>query len=248
MTIVVITGGSRGLGAAAARACAHRGMGVLLTYNANPDSAMRVVDDITADGGTAVALPLNIGDVASFGEFRDSLQAALRTTWGREDFDALVNNAGYAEVAPIAAVTEAHFDALFSVNVKGPLFLTQTLLPRLIDGGHIVNISSSSARVATPGVGVYASSKGALEVLTRYMAKELGERKIRVNAIAPGGSRTELGGGGINEEVEAALAAQTALGRMGEPEDIGTAVAALLSKDNRWVNAQIIEVSGGYSI
>lgn len=247
MTIIVITGGSRGLGAATARACAKREMGVVLTYNANPEAAMRVVDDITADGGIAVALPLDVADVASFGEFRDSLHAALRATWQRDDFDGLVNNAGYGEYAPIASVTEAQFDALFNVHLKGPFFLTQTLLPLLADGGHIVNMASATSRVATPGVAPYASFKGGLEVLTRYQAKEFGSRGIRANAIAPGPIRTELGGG-LTDEFEAALAAQTALGRVGEPEEVGTMIASLLSADNQWINAQTIEVAGGYVI
>ncbi|MGV9798284.1 SDR family NAD(P)-dependent oxidoreductase [Mycobacterium sp. NPDC003449] len=247
MTIVVITGGSRGLGAATARACAARGMGVVLTYKANPESAMRVVDDITADGGTAVALSLDVADTASFGEFRDSLEASLRTTWNRQDFDALVNNAGYGEYTPIASVNEAQFDALFRVHLKGPFFLTQALLPLLAHGGQIVNMASATSRVATPGVAPYASFKGGLEVLTRYMAKEFGDKGIRANAIAPGAIRTELGGG-LTDEFEAALAAQTALGRVGEPEDVGTVVASLLSADNQWINAQTIEVAGGYVI
>jgi len=247
MTIIVITGGSRGLGAAAARACARRGMGVVLTYNASPKSAESVVDDITADGNTAVALPLDVADVASFGEFRDLLQATLRTTWNREDFDGLVNNAGYGLYAPITEVTEAQFDALFAVHLKGPFFLTQALLPLLADGGHIVNMASATSRVATSGVAPYASFKGGLEVLTRYQAKEFGDRAIRANAIAPGPIRTELGGG-LTDEFEAMLAAQTALGRVGEPDEVGTMVASLLSADNQWINAQTIEVAGGYVI
>lgn len=247
MTIVVITGGSRGLGAATARACAQRGMGVILTYKSSPDAAMRVVDDITAAGGTAVALALDVADTASFPDFRDALQTALRTTWERETFDALVNNAGYGEYTPIASVSEAAFDALFQVHLKGPFFLTQTLLPLLADGGHIVNMTSAASRVATAGVAPYASFKGGLEVLTRYLAKELGERRIRANAIAPGPIRTELGGG-LSDEFEAALAAETALGRVGEPEEVGTVIASLLSDDHRWINAQTIEVAGGYVI
>ncbi|MCV7420703.1 SDR family oxidoreductase [Mycobacterium yunnanensis] len=247
MTIIVITGGSRGLGAATARACAQRGMGVVVTYNASPEAAMRVVDDITADGGTAVALPLDVANTASFVEFQDSLRAALRTTWQREDFDGLVNNAGYGEFTPIASVTEAQFDGLFNVHLKGPFFLTRTLLPLLADGGHIVNMTSATTRVATPGVAPYASFKGGLDVLTRYQAKEFGERGIRANSISPGPIRTELGGG-LTDEFEAALAAQTALGRVGQPDEIGTMIASLLSDDNRWINAQTVEVAGGYVI
>jgi NAD(P)-dependent dehydrogenase (short-subunit alcohol dehydrogenase family) len=247
MTIVIITGGSRGLGAATAQACADRGMAVILTYNANPESAMRVVDTITERGGTAVALPLDVSDMSSFGSFADAVRTALQTTWGSVDFDALVNNAGYGVYTPIASVTEAEFDALFSVHLKGPFFLTQALLPLIADGGQIVNMASATSRVATSGVAPYASFKGGLEVLTRYMAKEFGDRRIRANAIAPGAIRTELGGG-LTDEFEAALAAQTALGRVGEPEEIGSVIAGLLSEDHRWINAQTIEVAGGYAI
>ncbi|GHH29667.1 SDR family NAD(P)-dependent oxidoreductase [Lentzea cavernae] len=247
MKIVVITGGSRGLGAAAARACANRGMGVVLTYKANPESAARVVDDIAGGGGTAVALPLDVSDVSSFGGFREAVQVAVREKWGREGIDGLVNNAGYGVYTPIASVSEEVFDALFAVHLKGPFFLTQALLPLIADGGAVVNMTSATSRVATPGVAPYASFKGGLEVLTRYMAKEFGERRIRANAIAPGAIRTELGGG-LTPEFEAALAAQTALGRVGEPEEVGSVVATLLSDDGGWINAQTIEVAGGYSI
>jgi NAD(P)-dependent dehydrogenase (short-subunit alcohol dehydrogenase family) len=247
MQIVVITGGSRGLGAAAAKACARRGMGVVVTYKANPGAAAQVVAEITGEGGEALALPLDVSDVASFGEFREAVRVAVREKWGREGIDGLVNNAGYGVYTPIESVSEAEFDALFSVHLKGPFFLTQTLLPLIAERGAVVNMTSATSRVATPGVAPYASFKGGLDVLTRYMAKEFGDRGIRANAVAPGAIRTELGGG-LTPEFEAVLAGQTALARVGEPEEVGSVVAMLLSEDGRWINAQTVEVAGGYCI
>ncbi|TBW41327.1 SDR family oxidoreductase [Siculibacillus lacustris] len=247
MKIVVITGGSRGIGAATAIACAASGLGVILTYNANPGRAAEVVRAIEAGGGRAVALPLDVADVAGFPAFRAEVAAALAATWGRAAFDALVNNAGYGLYRPIEAVTEAEFDGLYRVHLKGPFFLTQTLLPLIAADGHIVNIVSATSRVATAGVAPYAGFKAGLEVLTRYQAEEFGPRRIRANAIAPGPIRTELGGG-LSAEFEAVLAGQTALGRVGEPDDVGGVVAGLLSEQNRWINAQTIEVGGGYRI
>lgn len=247
MSIVIITGGSRGIGASAAVHCARRGLGVILTYNANPKSAEEVVATITAEGGTAAALKLDVADSASFPAFADAVRRTLAETWQATRFDALVNNAGYGLYNPIETVTEAEFDGLFRVHLKGPFFLTQALLPLMADGGHILNLASATSRVATAGVAPYAAFKGGLEVLTRYMAKEFGERRIRANAIAPGAIRTELGGG-LNEEFETLPAGQTALGRVGEPDDVGAMIAGLLSDDNRWINAQTIEVAGGYRI
>jgi NAD(P)-dependent dehydrogenase (short-subunit alcohol dehydrogenase family) len=247
MKIVVITGGSRGIGASTARQCAQGGMGVILTYNSNPAAADAVVAGIEAEGGKAVALRLDVSDTASFAAFSGEVRAALAAKWSRTDFDALVNNAGFGSYNPIATVTEDEFDRLFAVHLKGPFFLTQTLLPLMADGGHVVNMSSATTRVATAGVAPYASFKGGLEVLTRYMAKEFGDRRIRANSIAPGAIRTELGGG-LNDEFEALLASQTALGRVGEPDDVGGAIAGLLSEGSRWINAQSIEVAGGYVV
>jgi NAD(P)-dependent dehydrogenase (short-subunit alcohol dehydrogenase family) len=247
MKIVIVTGGSRGLGASTAIECAAKGMGVVVTYNSNPVKAQDVVKAIMRDGGQAVALKLDVGDIGAFPGFRDTVASELRSVFGRDDFDYLVNNAGYGLFNPIATVTEEQFDGLFNVHLKGPFFLTQILLPLMADGGQIINITSATTRVATAGVAPYASFKGGLEVLTRYMAKEFGQRGIRANSIAPGAIRTELGGG-LNDEFEAMLAGQTALGRVGEPEEIGGVVASLLSSENRWINAQNIEVGGGYII
>lgn len=247
MKIVIITGGSRGLGASAAIQCARQGMGVILTYNNNRQRADEVIQTIEATGGKALALRLDVTDSASFPAFRDKVREALQSVWDRPDFDFLVNNAGYGLYNMIETVTEEQFDGLFQVHLKGPFFLTQTLLPLMADGGHILNMTSATSRVATAGVAPYAAFKGGLEVLTRYMAKEFSARKIRANAISPGPIRTELGGG-LNEEFEALLASQIALGRVGEPDDVGLAVASLLSDYNRWINAQTIEISGGYII
>jgi NAD(P)-dependent dehydrogenase (short-subunit alcohol dehydrogenase family) len=247
MSIVIITGGSRGIGAATALASAEHGLGVILTYNSNPDSANDVVDTIVKGGGRAVSLKLDVADSSSFPAFADAVRTTLQTTWDRADFDYLVNNAGYGLFSPITEVTEAEFDGLFNVHLKGPFFLTQTLLPFITDGGQIVNLTSATTRVTTPGVAPYASFKGGLDVLTRYMAQEFGDRRIRVNAISPGPIRTEIGGG-LNDEIEAQLSSQTALGRVGEPEDVASAIVSLLSDDNRWINAQTIEVAGGFVI
>jgi NAD(P)-dependent dehydrogenase (short-subunit alcohol dehydrogenase family) len=247
MKIVIVTGSSRGLGASTALKCAERGMGVIVTYNSNLAKADEVVGAITAKGGKAIALKLDVADSRSFEEFHDAVKASLETVWGRTTFDFLVNNAGYGLYAPFSQVTQEQFDGLFNVHLKGPFFLTQALLPLMEDGGHIINLTSATSRVATAGVSPYASFKGGLEVLTRYMAKELGERRIRANSVAPGAIRTELGGG-LNDEFEAMLAAQTALGRVGEPEEIGGVIASLLSEESRWINAQNIEVAGGYII
>lgn len=247
MKVVVITGGSRGIGASTAKICATRGMGVILTYNSSPKAAEDVVASIASAGGTAVALPLDVGLSQSFPAFRDAVVAALQATFGRADFNFLVNNAGYGLFNPIATVTEDQFDGLFNVHLKGPFFLTQTLLPLMAGGGHIINMTSATMRVATAGVAPYASFKGGLEVLTRYMAKEFGDRKIRANSISPGAIRTELGGG-LNQEFENLLSGMTSLGRIGEAEEVGSVIASLLSDENRWINAQNIEVSGGYII
>lgn len=247
MKVIIITGGSRGLGRSAALECAARGIGVILTYNSHPDGADAVVAEIEANGGKAAALKLDVGQVRAFPIFRDAVVETLRTVWGRSDVDGLVNNAGYGLFEPIATVTEDQFDGLFNVHLKGPFFLTQILLPLMAEGADIVNLTSATTRVATAGVAPYAAFKGGLEVLTRYMAKEFGERGIRANSVSPGAIRTDLGGG-LADEFKAMLAGQTALGRVGEPEDVGRVVAALLSQDLGWVNAQSIEVGGGYNI
>jgi len=222
-------------------------MGVILTYNQHPDAADEVVRRITEAGGKAVALKLDVADVGSFEAFRTAVLAALRQTWDTTTLAGVVNNAGYGLFNPLESVSEAQFDGLFGVHLKGPFFLTQTLLPHLEEGASIVNLTSATTRVATTGVAPYAAFKGGLEVLTRYMAKEFGDRRIRANAVSPGAIRTELGGG-LDDEFEAMLTAQTALGRVGEPDDVARVIAMLLSEDGAWINAQTLEVAGGYII
>ena len=245
--IVLITGGSRGLGRSAALAAAKSGIDVVLTYRQQATEAQAVVAEIEALGQRAVALPLDVGDVASFGAFASQLAQALQSGWQRERFDFLVNNAGMGVHAPFAETTEAQFDALVNVHLKGVFFLTQRLLPLMNDGGRILNLSSGLARFALPGYAAYAAMKGAIEVLSRYLAKELGPRGIAVNVVAPGAIETDFGGGAVrdNAELNAFIAGQTALGRVGVAEDIGPLVAALLQPSTRWVNAQRIEASGG---
>ncbi len=247
MKVVIITGGSRGIGASTAMECARRGLGVIITYNNNLEKASAVVRQISAAGGTAAALKLDVGSSRTFYDFRSKVSAILSSVWGENEVSGLVNNAGYGLFNPIETVTEAEFDGLMNVHLKGPFFLTQALLPLMREGSSIVNLTSATTRVATAGVAPYASFKAGLEVLTRYMAKEFAERHIRVNSVSPGAIRTELGGG-LNEEFEALLAAQTALGRVGEPEEVARVIAMLLSEDGGWINAQNIEVAGGYII
>ncbi len=247
MGVIVITGGSRGIGASTAELCAQRGMGIILTYKSNPEAAQTVVRRIESAGGKAVALELDVAEVSGFERFRQTLVQTLQTTWGVDRLDGLVNNAGYGLFNPLESVTEAQFDGLFNVHLKGPFFLTQALLPLMAEGASIVNLTSATTRVATAGVAPYAAFKGGLDVLTRYMAKEFGDRRIRANAVSPGAIRTELGGG-LNDEFEALLASQTALGRVGEPQDVARVIAMLLSEEGNWINAQTIEVAGGYII
>jgi len=247
--IAVITGANRGLGRAYALHLAKAGVDVVVTYRSNQTQADEVVAAVTGLGRSAVALRLDTSGVDSFGAFAEQLRAELQTRWGRTTFDFLVNNAGTDLTAPFAETTENDFDDLVNVHLKGVFFLTQTLLPTLADGGAIVNVSSGLTRFAVPGHSAYGAVKGAAEVLTRYQAKELGSRGIRVNTVAPGATATDFGGGMMHDEqVRGYLTSQVAMGRVGEPDDIAGAVAALLSDANRWVTAQRIEISGGQSL
>jgi NAD(P)-dependent dehydrogenase (short-subunit alcohol dehydrogenase family) len=245
--IAVITGGSRGLGENAALKLAAKGVDVILTYRSKQQEADRVVQRIEALGARAVALQLDVGDSKSFVAFAAEVKKQLNTVWQRERFDYLLNNAGTALHASFEETSEAQFDEMVNVHFKGPFFLTQRLLPLLVDGGRILNISSGLARFSLPGSSAYASVKGAMEVLTRYQAKELGKRGIAVNILAPGAIATDFSGGMVrdNPEVNAFVASQTALGRVGLPDDIGNAVAQILSDESGWINGQRIEASGG---
>ncbi|MCG5125985.1 SDR family NAD(P)-dependent oxidoreductase [Enterobacter mori] len=245
--IALVTGGSRGLGKNAVLKLAAEGTGIILTYNSSELEAQNVVREIEQKGVKAVALQLNVGEISTFGDFAKNVQQSLKTVWQRDTFDYLLNNAGTGLYAPFSETTEAQFDDAMNIHFKGPFFLTQTLLPLIKDGGRILNVSSGLARFTQPGSGTYAAMKGAMEVLTRYQAKELGARGIAVNIIAPGAIETDFGGGRVrdNAELNQLLASQTALGRVGLPDDIGDAIAALLSDKLGWMNAQRIEVSGG---
>jgi NAD(P)-dependent dehydrogenase (short-subunit alcohol dehydrogenase family) len=248
--IALITGGSRGLGKSMALKLAEHGTDVVLTYRSNQAKAQTVVAAVEKLGRRAVALPLDVGKAATFKAFAEQLRQLLQQHWQCERFDYLVNNAGIGVHASFAETTEAQFDELVNVHFKGTFFLTQALLPLIADGGRIVNVSTGLARFTLPGYSAYASMKGAIEVLTRYLAKELGARGIAVNTLAPGAIETDFGGGTVrdNANVNAFIASQTALGRVGLPDDIGGAVASLLSQDSRWINGQRIEVSGGMFI
>ncbi|KAM3096581.1 SDR family NAD(P)-dependent oxidoreductase [Phormidesmis sp. 146-12] len=245
--IALVTGASRGLGKNTALALAKKGVDVIVTYHSSEAEANSVVSAIAEIGGKAAALQLDTSSTKTFDEFVAHIKQTLQDQWQTEQFDFLVNNAGIGIHKPFAETTEDDFDRLMNIQFKGVFFLTQKLLPLLKDGGRIVNLSSGLARFTLPGYSAYASMKGAIEVLTRYMAKELGHRQIAVNVVAPGAIETDFAGGAVrdNPEINNFLASQTALGRVGLPGDIGGAIASLLSEDNRWVNAQRIEVSGG---
>jgi NAD(P)-dependent dehydrogenase (short-subunit alcohol dehydrogenase family) len=249
-TISLVTGASRGLGRNTAISIARRGGDVILTYRSGAKEAKAVVEEIEGLGRKAVAIQLDVTKIQAFGAFVDSVRASLRETWGRDTFDHLVNNAGQGEMASFAETTEVQFDALFDTHVKGVFFLTQALLPVIADGGRIVNFSSGLTRVSVAGFSAYSAAKAAVEVLTIYLAKELGARGIAVNTVAPGAIETDFLGGAVRDmpDLNQQFAGMTALGRVGVPDDIGPMIASLLGPDNRWVNAQRIEVSGGQAI
>ncbi|NUL37986.1 SDR family NAD(P)-dependent oxidoreductase [Kosakonia sacchari] len=245
--IALVTGGSRGLGKNAALKLAAKGTGIILTYNNNAEEAQNVVREIEQKGVKAVALQLNVGDITGFDAFVRNVQEQLKSLWQRETFDYLLNNAGVGISATFADTSEEQFDQMVNIHFKGPFFLTQLLLPLIKEGGRILNVSTGLTRFCQPGRASYAAVKGAMEVLTRYQAKELGERGISVNIIAPGAIATDFSGGVVrdNEQVHQYIASHTALGRVGQPDDIGDAIAALLSDDLAWMTAQRVEVSGG---
>ena len=245
--IALVTGGSRGLGRSTALHLAKHGTDVILTYKSGRAEAEATVAEIESMGRRAHALPLDVAKSTTFVEFAIRLRDVLSKNWQRDKVNFLVNNAGIGIHANFADTTEAQFDELVNIHLKGVFFLTQKLLPLLADGGRIVNISSGLSRFVLPGYSAYAAMKGAIEVLSRYMAKELGPRGIAVNVVAPGAIETDFGGGMIRDDaqVNAMIASQTALGRVGLPDDIGGVIASLLSTENGWINAQRIEASGG---
>jgi NAD(P)-dependent dehydrogenase (short-subunit alcohol dehydrogenase family) len=249
-TLSLVTGASRGLGRNTALSIARHGGDVIITYRNGKEAADAVAADIQSLGRKAMTLQLDVSNVSSFPGFVAAVRAALQENWGRDTFDHLINNAGHGEMAAFVDTTEAQFDALFDVHVKGVFFLAQSLLPLLADGGRIINFSSGLTRVSFPGFSAYSAAKGAVEVLSVYMAKEQGSRGITVNTIAPGAIETDFLGGAVRDipDYNKAFAGMTALGRVGLPDDIGPMIASLLGEENRWVNAQRIEVSGGQSI
>ncbi|TDS93123.1 NAD(P)-dependent dehydrogenase (short-subunit alcohol dehydrogenase family) [Rahnella sp. BIGb0236] len=248
--IAIVTGGSRGLGKNAIEKLAKKGVDVILTYHSQAAAAQEVVATVEAQGGKAVALPLNTGESGSFDAFVAQVKTQLQQVWQRDTFDFLVNNAGVGLHESFAQTTEAQFDLMMNVHLKGPFFLTQKLLPLMAGGGRILNISSGLARFALPGSSAYAMMKGAIEVLTRYQAKELGARGITANVLAPGAIETDFSGGMVrdNPEVNKIVASNTALGRAGLPDDIGDMVALMLSDETGWMTAQRVEASGGMFI
>jgi NAD(P)-dependent dehydrogenase (short-subunit alcohol dehydrogenase family) len=245
--IALITGGNRGIGRSAAIHLAEDGVDSVITYRSHADEAAEVVAAIEGLGRKAVALQLDTGESSTFGDFASALASTLQETWGRDTFDFLVNNAGNSSDSAFAEVTEEEFDRLVDIHFKGVFFLTQRLLDQLADGGAIVNLSSGLARFSYPKRVAYGSVKGAVEVLTRYLATELGPRGIRVNAIAPGAVATDFSGGAVRDTpaMQEAISSVTALGRVAVADDIGPVIASILRDDNRWVTGQRIEASGG---
>jgi NAD(P)-dependent dehydrogenase (short-subunit alcohol dehydrogenase family) len=245
--IALVTGASRGLGRSTALSLAEHGIDVIGTYHSNKVEADSLATEVAKLGRKAVLLRLDTGDIKSFDDFAGKMRGALKENWGREKINFLINNAGIGIAAPIAEFKEEDFDRLMNIHLKGVYFLTQKLLPLIEDGGEIVNLSSGLARFSLPGMSAYAMMKGGIEVFTRYLAKELGPRGIRANTVAPGAIETDFGGGRVRDNPDAnkGVASITALGRAGVPDDIGPMIASLLSDDNRWINGQRIEVSGG---
>jgi NAD(P)-dependent dehydrogenase (short-subunit alcohol dehydrogenase family) len=245
--IALVTGGSRGLGKDMAFSLAKKGIDVILTYNSKKDEADAVVAEIERTGQKAAALQLNTGDIKSFAHFFGQISTILKNTFNTDHFDFLINNAGVGLHKPFAETTEEDFDLLMNIHFKGVFFLTQQALPFINNGGRIINLSSGLARFSMPGPSAYASMKGAVETLTKYMALELGPRGIAVNIVAPGAIETDFSGGMVrdNAELNTHIAGMTALGRVGKPDDIGSVVAFLCTEDAKWINGQRIEVSGG---
>jgi NAD(P)-dependent dehydrogenase (short-subunit alcohol dehydrogenase family) len=248
--IAIVTGGSRGIGRSTVVSLAKRQVDSIFTFNTHSEEAKAVIAEAKAAGAQAIALDLDAGEIASFDGFVASVEKAL-SQLGQSRFDFLVNNAGNSHLnMPFEKATEEELDSIYNVHFKAVFFLTQKLLPLINDGGRIINVSTARTRVASPGGAVYASMKGAVEVLSRHMALELGPRRIAVNVVAPGPVATDFSGGIVrdNPAVNKRIAENTALGRAGVPDDLGPVIASLLSEESRWINAQRIEVAGGVAI
>lgn len=245
--IALVTGGSRGLGRNTALALSRKGIDVIITYHSRKDEADHVVKELEDNGRKAAALQLDTGDVSSFDAFVSRLKILLNEKWNREQLDILINNAGFGVHASVAETTEEQFDSLMNVQLKGVFFLSQKLYPHIADNGRVVNVSTGLTRFVIEGFGAYSAMKGAIEVLTKYMAKEWGKRGIRVNVVAPGAIATDFGGGAVrdNQHMREHVASNIALGRVGEADDIGGVVASLCTDEFGWVNGTRLEVSGG---
>ncbi|SHF72641.1 NAD(P)-dependent dehydrogenase, short-chain alcohol dehydrogenase family [Mariniphaga anaerophila] len=248
--IALVTGGSRGLGRNMALSIAKKGLDIVLTYNNNKGKANEVIKEIENLGQKAIAIQLNVTDFGKFEEFFDNVQQSIQSQFGVDKIDYLVNNAGIGIHTPFSETTEEQLDTLYNIQFKGTYLLTQNALKILNNGGGIINVSTGLTRFCLNGFSAYASMKGAIEIMTKYQAKELGERQIRANVIAPGAIETDFGGGVVrdNQDMNKFIASNTALGRVGLPDDIGSVVAFLCTKDAYWVNGQRIEVSGGQSL
>ena len=248
--IALVTGGSRGLGKDMALSLAKKGIDVILTYNRNKEQALNVASEILESGQKSAALQFDISDIRGIDDFVNQLSETLKTNFDSDKFDHLINNAGMGATIPFDKVTEEVFDNFVNVHFKGVFFLTQKTLPMMNENGCIINVSSGTTRFCVPGYSVYSSLKGAVEVFTKYLAKETGLRGIRANVIAPGATETDFNNAIIrsNPQVKAFITSQTPLGRVGQADDIGSVVAFLCSDDARWINGQRIEVSGGINL
>jgi NAD(P)-dependent dehydrogenase (short-subunit alcohol dehydrogenase family) len=248
--IALVTGGSRGLGKEMALALAKKGIDVMITYRTNKEEADKVVQEVESIGRKAASLQLDLAHIHTIDGFVNEIRAALQSKWQTSSFHFLINNAGMGATVPFTNVTESLFDEFLNVHFKGVYFLTQKLLPLLSDGSSIINISSGTTRFANPGYSVYASMKGAMEVLTKYLAKELGVRGIRSNIVAPGPIETDFNNAAIrsNPQLKTILSSLSPLGRVGYADDIGGVIAFLCSDDAKWINGQRIEVSGGINV
>jgi NAD(P)-dependent dehydrogenase (short-subunit alcohol dehydrogenase family) len=248
--IALVTGGSRGLGKDMALALSKKGIDVIITYRTKKEEAEKTVEEITKSGRKAATLFFDISDIKSLDSFVSNVSTTLKSNWGTDKFDYLVNNAGFGATVPFSQVTEELFDNMLNIHFKGVYFLTQKFLPYLNDGACIINISSGSTRFCVPGYSVYSSMKGAIEVFTRFLAKELGSRGIRANVVAPGPVETDFNNAAIrsNPQMKSFLGTSTALGRVGQADDIGSVVAFLCTEEARWINGQRIEVSGGINL